>query len=86
MKTAITAVKTAITAALLCAAVAACVAPIVQDKELGYMSREEVSAAIDECEGAGQRAAVVYARAQWRGKLVPVPIDVQCLPKTAHIN
>jgi hypothetical protein len=73
--------KTIIISALLAGMLAACGSePIVQDKEIGYMSRSEVSAAITECEGAAQRATVVYAKARWRDKLVPVPVDVQCLP------
>lgn len=74
--------KTTLIAALLAsAALAGCGnEPIVQDKEIGYMSRQEVSAGIEDCESAGQRATVVYAKASWRGKLVPVPVDVQCLP------
>lgn len=76
MKTTIIIVST-----LLVGLLSACgSAPIVEDKEIGYMSRSEVSAAIAECEGAGQRATVVYAKANWRGKRVPVPVDVQCLP------
>ncbi|MEX3764497.1 hypothetical protein [Paraburkholderia phenoliruptrix] len=74
--------KTTIIAALFAtAALSACGSQrIVQDKEIGYMSRQEVSAAIEDCESAGQRATVVYAKAEWRDKLVPVPVDVQCLP------
>ena len=73
--------KTIIISTLLAGLLAACgSAPIVEDKEIGYMSRSEVSNAISECEGAGQRATVVYAKARWRDKLVPVPVDVQCLP------
>ena len=74
--------KTTLIATLLAASLAGCssYAPIVQDKEIGYMSRQEVSAAIEDCESAGQRATVVYAKAPWRDKLVPVPVDVQCLP------
>ncbi|MGF6641743.1 hypothetical protein [Paraburkholderia sp. MM6662-R1] len=73
--------KTIIISGLLAGLLAACGStPIVEDKEIGYMSRSEVSAAIQECEGAGQRATVVYAKARWRDKLVPVPVDVQCLP------
>lgn len=70
------------------AALAGCSSPppIVQDKELGYMSRQEVTAAIEECEGAGHRANVVYAKAQWRDKLVPVPVDVQCVPGTRLVR
>jgi len=74
--------KTTIIVALFAAAaLSACGSQrIVQDKEIGYMSRQEVSAAIEDCESAGQRATVVYAKAEWRDKLVPVPVDVQCLP------
>lgn len=68
---------TVLLATLLCA----CGTAIVQDKEIGYMSRQEVSNAINECEGAGQRATVIYARANWRDKTIPVPVDVQCLPR-----
>lgn len=67
-------------AALSLAACATKQPPIVQDNEIGYMTRQEVSAAIQDCENAEQRATVVYAKAQWRDKLVPVPVDVQCLP------
>ncbi|HEX7906798.1 MAG TPA: hypothetical protein VF534_01715 [Paraburkholderia sp.] len=79
--------KTTLIAALLAsAALSACGhAPIVQDKEIGYMSRQEVSAAIEDCESAGQRATVVYAKAEWRDKLVPVPVDVQCLPSRGSL-
>jgi hypothetical protein len=80
--------KTTIIAALLVSAtLAGCTsyAPIVQDKEIGYMSRQEVSAAIEDCESAGQRATVVYAKAAWRDKLVPVPVDVQCLPSRGSL-
>jgi hypothetical protein len=75
--------KTIAITALLAALLSACGGPpaIVQDKEMGYMSRPEVSAAINECEGAGQRATVIYARANWRDKTIPVPVDVQCLPR-----
>lgn len=79
--------KTTLIAALLTATLAGCssYAPIVQDKEIGYMSRQEVSAAIEDCESAGQRATVVYAKANWRDKLVPVPVDVQCLPSRGSL-
>jgi hypothetical protein len=76
--------KTITLCALLAALLSACGTtsePIVQNKEIAYMTRSEVSSAIQECEGAGQRATVVYTRADWRGKSVPVPVDVQCLPK-----
>lgn len=74
--------KRTIIAAPLAAMLAACgSAPVVEDKELGYMTRQEVSAAIADCENAGQRASVIYAKADWRGKKVPVPVDVQCAPR-----
>ena len=67
-------------AALL--ALAGCSAPIVHETDIGHMTRQEVSAAIEDCETAGQRATVVYARAEWKGHRIPVPVDVQCLPTT----
>jgi hypothetical protein len=74
--------KTTIIAALLAsAALSACTTPVVEDKEIGYMSRQEVSEAITECEDAGQRAALTYTKADWRGKKVPVVVDVQCTPR-----
>ena len=74
--------KRTIIAALLAATLAACgSAPVVEDKEIGYMSRQEVSAAISDCENAGQRAALTYTKADWRGKKVPVVVDVQCAPR-----
>ncbi|MCB4349849.1 hypothetical protein LA345_39305 (plasmid) [Burkholderia vietnamiensis] len=75
--------RTTITAAMLaCAALTACGhQPVVENNEIGYMSRQEVSAAIADCESAGQRASVIYAKADWRGKKVPVPVDVQCAPR-----
>jgi hypothetical protein len=75
--------KTTIATTLLASAVLAGCASnrIVDDKDIGYMSRQEVSAAISDCESAGQRATVTYAKADWKGKKIPVPVDVQCAPK-----
>ncbi len=68
----------AITTALLAvAALAGC----AEKPDLAYMSRQEVSEAITECENAGQRAALTYTKAKWGGKNVPVVVDVQCAPR-----
>ena len=56
---------------------------ILMKQDLSYMSRNEVVTAINDCEGSGTRANVVYTRAFWRGKMVPVPVDVQCTPMPA---
>lgn len=67
---------------LACASLAACSSnKIVSDGDIGYMSRQEVSAAIADCENAGQRATITYTKAAWHGKNIPVPVDVQCAPR-----
>lgn len=72
---------TIITALLASVALAGCASEIVSDKDIGYMSRQEVSNAISDCENAGQRASLTYTKADWHGKKVPVVVDVQCAPK-----
>lgn len=71
-------------ALLVSSALSGCAAPIVDDKEIGYMHRTEVSSAISDCESAGQRATVIYAKAAWRDRMVPVPVDVQCMPRGVY--
>lgn len=68
-------------AMLTAAALTGCASDeILMKQDLSYMSRNEVVNAINDCEGSGTRANVVYTRAFWRGKMVPVPVDVQCTP------
>lgn len=69
--------KRTIIAALLAASLAAC----ASQPDIDYMSRQEVSSAISDCENAGQRATVTYTKADWRGKKVVLPVDVQCAPR-----
>jgi hypothetical protein len=71
---------TIIAAAIIAASLTACAG----DKpDLAYLSRQEVSNAISDCEAAGQRASVIYTKADWNGRKVPTPVDVQCMPRNA---
>jgi hypothetical protein len=69
--------KTIFAATILVATLTAC----GSGPDLAYMSRQEVSNAISDCEAAGQRASVIYTKAEWNGKKVPTPVDVQCMPR-----
>jgi len=51
------------------------------EKEIQAMSRAEVIAGIGECEAAGQRAIVLSGKRSINGQVIPVPVEVTCLPK-----
>lgn len=51
------------------------------EKEIQAMSRAEVIAGISECEAAGQRAIVLSGKRSINGQIIPVPVEVTCLPK-----
>jgi len=51
------------------------------EKEIQAMSRADVIAGIGECEAAGQRAIVLSGKRSINGQIIPVPVEVTCLPK-----
>lgn len=52
----------------------------------GYMSRQEVILANNECEDAGMRPRVLYMTMTVLEKKIPVPIDVHCEPKRRQVT
>ena len=54
---------------------------LIIDKHVQPMSRNEVISAVQECEGNGLRASMVYAKRQVNGFSVDIVIDVVCAPK-----
>lgn len=54
---------------------------LIIDKHVNAMSRNEVISAVQECEGNGLRASMIYAKRQVNGFSVDVVIDVMCAPK-----
>lgn len=53
---------------------------LIIDGEVQGMSRNEVITAINECEGNGTRAVMVYAKRKISGFTADVVADVTCAP------
>ena len=73
------------TAILLLLALTACSSSpptqkLIIDGEVQGMSRNEVITAINECEGNGTRAVMVYAKRKISGFTTDVVADVTCAP------
>lgn len=54
---------------------------LIIDKQVAAMSRNEVINAVNECEGNGLRASMVYAKRQINGFTTDIVVDVTCAPK-----
>jgi len=51
------------------------------------MSRMQVIAAINECEGSGTRAMVITTNRKVNGHMIPSVVEVTCIPKfTSHLK
>lgn len=52
----------------------------------GYLSRQEVIHANQECEDAGMKSRIVYMSMTVLEKKIPVPVDVHCEPKRLMVT
>lgn len=54
---------------------------LLVDKEVSPMSRPQVIAAINECEGSGTRAMVITTNRKVNGHMIPSVVEVTCIPR-----
>jgi len=54
---------------------------LIMDRQVHAMSRNEVINAVQECEGNGLRASMIYSKRMINGKAADIVVDVTCAPK-----
>ena len=54
---------------------------LIMDRQVHAMSRNEIITAVQECEGNGLRASMVYSKRIINGHAADIVVDVTCAPK-----
>jgi len=54
---------------------------LVMDRQVYAMSRNEIINAVQECEGNGLRASMIYSKRMINGHSADIVVDVMCAPK-----
>ncbi len=54
---------------------------LIMDRQIHAMSRNEIISAVQECEGNGLRASMVYSKRMINGKAADIVVDVTCAPR-----
>ena len=54
---------------------------LIMDRQIHAMSRNEIISAVQECEGNGLRASMVYSKRMINGHASDIVVDVMCAPK-----
>lgn len=54
---------------------------LIMDRQIHAMTRNEIISAVQECEGNGLRASMVYSKRMINGKAADIVVDVTCAPR-----
>lgn len=54
---------------------------LIMDRQVHAMSRNQIINAVQECEGNGLRASMVYSKRMINGHSADIVVDVICAPK-----
>ena len=54
---------------------------LIMDRQVHAMSRNEIISAVQECEGNGLRASMVYSKRMINGHSADIVVDVMCAPR-----
>ena len=54
---------------------------LIMDRQVHAMTRNEIISAVQECEGNGLRASMIYSKRMINGKAADIVVDVTCAPR-----